>query len=62
VNKSALLDDLQGCHSGDVDLGPVCCAEADVGVFDLAPVLGCCAEADEGARCSCVSKDLDPEG
>jgi hypothetical protein len=61
VHKLSLLDDLQGSRSCKVNLGPICCAEPDVGLSDLAPVLVCCAEADEGARCSRVSLDLDPE-
>jgi hypothetical protein len=46
VNESALLANLQGSHCRDVDLGPVCCAEAHVGLLDLAPRLCCFAEAD----------------
>jgi hypothetical protein len=61
VNKISLLDDLQGSCACRVNLGPVRCAQSDVGLSDLTPLLGGCAEADEGPRYSRVSQDLDPE-
>jgi hypothetical protein len=55
VNKMSLLDNLQGSRTCHVNLGPICRTQPDVGLFDLAPVLGGCAEADEGSCCSHVS-------
>jgi hypothetical protein len=43
VKESALLNNSTS-HSRNVDLGPVRCAEAHVGLLDLASVLCCCAE------------------
>jgi hypothetical protein len=61
VNEMALLDDLQGCCAGHINLGPICRSQLDGGLIELAPVLGGCAEADEGLHCSGVCQDLNPE-